>query len=275
MNQELTIKKETGELIETFPVDSKSPKNEAMDAYAIERFKGAGTLSISKDQQKILTSPPTVDEIQEDKARGLFYMSHATIRQRLNEAFGIGGWALVPVNKPLFERGLILTAWDLYVQGVFVSRATGEMRWLENNPQMTKGDALEGSKSNALTRCCKDLGIGIQLWDKNFIGQLRSGTPLQNKQKENVKSNEKGKNLDIVKCCTFGKDKGVRWDTMPTSKLDFYWAYFERLLKDPKVEKYYPEYIKAMEGIEATGYLKPLPEKESFPKGEEEVNDVA
>jgi hypothetical protein len=29
--------------------------------------------------------------------------------------------------------------------------------------------AVEGCKSNALMRCCKDLGIGSELWDPNFI----------------------------------------------------------------------------------------------------------
>jgi len=29
--------------------------------------------------------------------------------------------------------------------------------------------AAEGAKSNALMRCCKDLGIASELWDPNYI----------------------------------------------------------------------------------------------------------
>ena len=29
--------------------------------------------------------------------------------------------------------------------------------------------AIEGCKSNALTRCCKDLGIASELWDPRYI----------------------------------------------------------------------------------------------------------
>lgn len=33
--------------------------------------------------------------------------------------------------------------------------------------------ATEGCKSNALMRCCKDLGIAWQLWDPVFIKQFK------------------------------------------------------------------------------------------------------
>lgn len=34
--------------------------------------------------------------------------------------------------------------------------------------------ATEGCKSNALMRCCKDLGIFWQLWDPRFIREFKS-----------------------------------------------------------------------------------------------------
>jgi Mitochondrial genome maintenance MGM101 len=33
--------------------------------------------------------------------------------------------------------------------------------------------ATEGCKSNALMRCCKDLGIAWQLWDPVFIKKFK------------------------------------------------------------------------------------------------------
>ena len=34
--------------------------------------------------------------------------------------------------------------------------------------------ASEGAKSNALMRCCKDLGVASVLWDPIFIAQWKS-----------------------------------------------------------------------------------------------------
>lgn len=34
-------------------------------------------------------------------------------------------------------------------------------------------DAIEGAKSNALMRCCKDLGIASELWDPVFLRWFR------------------------------------------------------------------------------------------------------
>jgi len=38
---------------------------------------------------------------------------------------------------------------------------------------MTYATALEAAKSNALMRCCKDLGIASELWDPSFVAQWR------------------------------------------------------------------------------------------------------
>lgn len=53
----------------------------------------------------------------------------------------------------------------------FVSQAQGENQYfsLEALPA-----AVEGCKSNALMRCCKDVGIASELWDPNFIREFRA-----------------------------------------------------------------------------------------------------
>lgn len=47
-----------------------------------------------------------------------------------------------------------------------VSIARGEMTYFDPDGIPT---ATEGCKSNALMRCCKDLGIASELWDPRFI----------------------------------------------------------------------------------------------------------
>jgi len=47
-----------------------------------------------------------------------------------------------------------------------VSIARGEQQYFDPEGIPT---ATEGCKSNALMRCCKDLGIASELWDPRFI----------------------------------------------------------------------------------------------------------
>jgi hypothetical protein len=55
---------------------------------------------------------------------------------------------------------------------------------------MTQATAEEAAKSNALMRCCKDLGIASELWDPAFINVWR-GTYASEVWCTNQRSNEK------------------------------------------------------------------------------------
>ncbi len=52
-----------------------------------------------------------------------------------------------------------------------VSIARGEQDYFSKDGIPT---ASEGCKSNALMRCCKDLGIASELWDPRFIRKFRA-----------------------------------------------------------------------------------------------------
>jgi hypothetical protein len=54
----------------------------------------------------------------------------------------------------------------------FVSQAQGENTYF--SPEQLPS-SIEGCKSNALMRCCKDLGIASELWDPIFIRNFRKG----------------------------------------------------------------------------------------------------
>lgn len=51
-----------------------------------------------------------------------------------------------------------------------VSIARGEQQYFDSNGIPT---ATEGCKSNALMRCCKDLGIASEMWDPRFIRKFK------------------------------------------------------------------------------------------------------
>lgn len=121
------------------------------------------------------------DEDIDIRPDGAIFMSHARLRRRLNEAFRPGGWALrrlTPIHssEPTANQNkidLVLSAeYALYAEGRFLSAARGEQKY-QDNGEMTYGDAVEGLKSNALSRCCKDLGIALDLWDRAFADRWR------------------------------------------------------------------------------------------------------
>jgi len=126
----------------------------------------AGTLELTQEQNSVLYSDPNDEDIY-IIPDGKIYMSWTKYAERLNKAFGGTGWALVPEGMPKSHNGTIYWPHHLVIKGIYIGTAIGEQQ-LANN-QMTYGEACEGAKSNALMRCCKNMGIGIKLWDKVFV----------------------------------------------------------------------------------------------------------
>lgn len=121
----------------------------------------------------------------EVKPDGIIYLPEIKYRRRLNEAFGPGAWGLAPRGETIVTGKLITREYGLVVKGRYVvywhfqadrhaniilnrlvSVARGEQQYFDPDGIPT---ATEGCKSNALMRCCKDLGIASELWDPRFI----------------------------------------------------------------------------------------------------------
>lgn len=128
----------------------------------------AGTLELTDTQNKALYAPFTDQDVM-IKPDGLIYLPWIKYAGRLTQAFGGTGWAMVPQGMPKMQGELIIWGFHLVVKGIYCGFAFGEQFFSANNNRMTFGEACEGAKSNALMRLCKGLGIGLELWDKNFI----------------------------------------------------------------------------------------------------------
>lgn len=132
-----------------------------------------GTLALTREQQQILEEPIPVEDI-DILGTGEIYVSQVQYRRRLNQAFRPGGWAMIKLSQPTIRENIVMQEWGLYVSGILVSTAWGEQEYFPNNPRMSYATALEAAKSNALTRCCKDLGIGSECWDKHYAEQFKA-----------------------------------------------------------------------------------------------------
>ncbi|KAI1814208.1 Mgm101p-domain-containing protein [Poronia punctata] len=128
-------------------------------------YHGIGSSSFSPESAAVLLAPIDPDDI-EVKPDGIIFLPEIKYRRILNAAFGPGGWGLAPRGELMVMDRLVTREYALVVHGRFVAQARGEQQYFQEDGVPT---AAEGAKSNALMRCCKDLGIASELWDPRFI----------------------------------------------------------------------------------------------------------
>lgn len=131
-----------------------------------DSFHGLGLQPFSKETSDILLAPIANEDI-EIKPDGLLYLPEIKYRRILNKAFGPGGWGLAPRTETLITPKQVSREYALICNGRLVSVSRGEQDYFGGTEKLTT--ALEGAKSNALMRCCKDLGVASELWDPSFI----------------------------------------------------------------------------------------------------------
>ncbi|RLV92108.1 Mitochondrial genome maintenance protein [Spathaspora sp. JA1] len=135
-----------------------------------DSFHGLGSQAFSREIIDILLAPLDPQDI-EIKPDGLLYLPEIKYRRTLNRAFGPGGWGMAPRSESMVLPGQISREYALVCHGRLVSIARGEQDYFGGQEKVTT--ALEGCKSNALMRCCKDLGIASELWDPSFIRKFK------------------------------------------------------------------------------------------------------
>ncbi|KAI4135495.1 MAG: hypothetical protein LQ347_000637 [Umbilicaria vellea] len=128
-------------------------------------FHGLSTAAFSKEAASALLQPIPADDI-EIKPDGIIYLPEIKYRRILNRAFGPGGWGLAPRGETIVTAKAVTREYALLALGRLVSLARGEQEYFSPDGIPT---SAEGCKSNALMRCCKDLGVASELWDPRFI----------------------------------------------------------------------------------------------------------
>ncbi|KAK4986061.1 hypothetical protein LTR66_007993 [Elasticomyces elasticus] len=128
-------------------------------------FHGLSASPFSPEAAATLTAPIEYDDI-EIKPDGIIYLPEIKYRRILNKAFGPGGWGLAPRGETIVTGKVVTREYGLVAGGRLVSIARGEQTYFDPDGIPT---ATEGCKSNALMRCCKDLGIASELWDPRYI----------------------------------------------------------------------------------------------------------
>jgi hypothetical protein len=134
-------------------------------------FSNISSNSFPKEAIEVLTAPIDVNDV-EIKPDGIIFLPEIKYRRILNKAFGPGGWALAPRGKyQKHNNNIVSQEYALFCLGQYIGQAFGEQTF--GIGLKTIATALEGAKSNALMRCCKDIGIASELWDPNFIREWK------------------------------------------------------------------------------------------------------
>ncbi|PHH66500.1 hypothetical protein CDD81_6975 [Ophiocordyceps australis] len=163
----------------TFSYGKEEPPRPApRDGVSIDwtnSYHGVASRAVTAEQYRSLMQPISEKDI-EVKPDGIIYLPEIKYRRRLNETFGPLGWGLVPRSNPVVNNNLVTREYALIVEGRFASQAQGENPFF--GPDQLSS-AIEGCKSNALMRCCKDLGISSELWDPHFIRNFKKTSMVE------------------------------------------------------------------------------------------------
>jgi len=160
---------------------SENISPEHLPAWLDERnYVGIASAAFTPEQCDVLTAEidPNDIEIRPD-GNGMIYLPQVKYRRILNQVFKPGGWALIPRSDWAVQGTTLTRCYALIVLGRFVSEAIGEQHYIANNPLDSWATASEGVRSDALTRCCKDLGIASECWDPGYIESWKRQHAIQ------------------------------------------------------------------------------------------------
>jgi hypothetical protein len=180
----------TGEL----PVPVEPPSSgdtqildEIPDAEFRGDYYGLSMQAVSTEVAMKLMAPVNPNDV-EIRPDGIVYLPEIKYRRILNAAFGPMGWALKArsdyqlrewTDRQGKKVGTLTREYALFANGRFVSEVWGEQDYYDENPNMSYATAAEAVRSNALVRCCKDLGIASELWDPVFIADWQKKYAVQ------------------------------------------------------------------------------------------------
>jgi len=146
-------------------------------------FEGAATEPFPEAARKVLAEPPDPRDV-EIKPDGIVFLPGVAYRRILTRAFGAGGWSILPRSPARVMGNIVVYHGALVCLGRFVAEAVGECFYRENNPNMSYASCVEGAKTDALSRCCKDLGVATDMWDANWREEWKAKYAISYQSKD-------------------------------------------------------------------------------------------
>ena len=156
------------------------------------------TTTTTKKQsvEEILNRPMPKQALRElPHKKGMTAITPIYVTERLNEAFGLGGWQFEPEIISDSEKMVI-------IKGV-LTVPTMNIRIVQfgGNDNRDRGDAYKGASTDALGKCASYLGIGAHVWrDEEPSETETANTETENVDKlvELLEKNEKDVNHYLI-----------------------------------------------------------------------------
>lgn len=157
--------------VNSFPEAMMPFPEESHQSYELDQFRDASADPFDENTSAVLGEPVRAEDC-EIKPDGSVYLPEIKYRRILLKAFGVGGWALIPRGPHSLQGNVLSREYALMARGRFVSQARGHA--VMTGAFQSTGSVSEAVRSNALMRCCKDLGVAADLWDGAFVAQWKA-----------------------------------------------------------------------------------------------------
>lgn len=157
--------------VSELPIKPATGTMNDFDAEIQKLIPTAGTLDLSEEERQILYNPINESNI-EIRPDGLIYLPWIEYMTRLRDAFGLN-WTMIPQGLPKLNGNHVLWGFYLIIRGKLCGFSIGEQEYQPDNKRMSWSDACEGTKSNALMRLCKGLGMCMDLWKPSFVNDWK------------------------------------------------------------------------------------------------------
>lgn len=141
---------------------------------------------------EILTTPLPKEALkQHPSKRFLTTINPIYVVERLNLAFGIGGWTFVTRVIETNENFVV-------VKGTLeVSEHNIKLENYGGNDNPDRGDAYKGASTDALTKCASYLGIGAEVWRNGKPAEKITTPQDEKKVRTDFEKRIQGKGVDF------------------------------------------------------------------------------
>lgn len=176
----------------------------ALEAMALAPVKNLEVMPRQESTSMIVFKPEEMKALMEDfpdsdfqRGAGgnndLLYLEHVALRNRLSAVVGLGQWRFevakswsedFTAGKPPQPAIRVYVEGRLIIRGAQFGSAIGDGNYYKSNANQNYGDAFESAKTYSFRRCCKDFGIGLQAFSKDWCEAWKQRYPGFNRPKK-------------------------------------------------------------------------------------------
>lgn len=134
---------------------------------------------VTEEQKAILYRPlPTEAVTKHPTKTFLSSIKPIYVTDRMNEAFGVGGWVLKVDHVLTTDKSMVVVkaVYEVPRHGIYYECFGGNDNGGEHSKNFDLGDAYKGATTDALTKIGSYLGIGHEVF-KGLHGKIQSTSP--------------------------------------------------------------------------------------------------